>query len=91
MEDENGDLVGIDMDLIRAIADDQGFEIEIRSLGFDAACTALFGMNAAENAIATVNKATKARFIVCLINFTFLLNYFNEYHYKEQSSFRKDV
>lgn len=41
MEDENGDLVGIDMDLIRAIADDQGFEIEIRSLGFDAACTAL--------------------------------------------------
>lgn len=41
MEDDNGDLVGIDMDLIRAIAEDQGFEIEIRSLGFDAACTAL--------------------------------------------------
>lgn len=41
MEDEKGNLVGIDMDLINAIAKDQGFKIEIRSLGFDAACTAL--------------------------------------------------
>lgn len=41
MEDDDGNLVGIDMDLIRAIAEDQGFEIEIQSLGFDAACTAL--------------------------------------------------
>ncbi len=39
--DENGDLVGIDMDLLRAIADDQGFEVEIRQLGFDAAVQAL--------------------------------------------------
>ncbi|MGW9159197.1 MULTISPECIES: amino acid ABC transporter substrate-binding protein/permease [unclassified Microbacterium] len=37
----NGDLVGIDMDLLRAIAKDQGFEVEIRQLGFDAAVQAL--------------------------------------------------
>ena len=36
-----GELVGIDMDLLRAIADDQGFEVEIRQLGFDAAVQAL--------------------------------------------------
>ena len=36
-----GDLVGIDMDLLRAIAEDQGFEVEIRQLGFDAALQAL--------------------------------------------------
>ena len=34
--DQDGDLVGIDMDLLRAIAKDQGFEVEIRQLGFDA-------------------------------------------------------
>ncbi|PCE13479.1 glutamine ABC transporter permease [Microbacterium sp. SZ1] len=39
--DPNGDLVGIDMDLLRAIAEDQGFEVEIRQLGFDAAVQAL--------------------------------------------------
>ncbi|WEK61876.1 MAG: amino acid ABC transporter substrate-binding protein/permease [Candidatus Microbacterium colombiense] len=37
----DGDLVGIDMDLLRAIAKDQGFEVEIRQLGFDAAVQAL--------------------------------------------------
>ncbi|WP_404437656.1 transporter substrate-binding domain-containing protein [Microbacterium aerolatum] len=37
----DGDLVGIDMDLLRAIADDQGFEVEVRQLGFDAAVQAL--------------------------------------------------
>ncbi len=37
----DGELVGIDMDLLRAIADDQGFEVEIRQLGFDAAVQAL--------------------------------------------------
>ncbi|MCK2022974.1 MULTISPECIES: amino acid ABC transporter substrate-binding protein/permease [Microbacterium] len=37
----DGELVGIDMDLLRAIADDQGFEVEIRQLGFDAALQAL--------------------------------------------------
>ncbi|WP_454113748.1 transporter substrate-binding domain-containing protein [Microbacterium maritypicum] len=39
--DQDGDLVGIDMDLLRAIAKDQGFEVEIRQLGFDAAVQAL--------------------------------------------------
>jgi polar amino acid transport system substrate-binding protein len=39
--DESGDLVGIDMDLLRAIAEDQGFDVEIRQLGFDAAVQAL--------------------------------------------------
>ncbi|PRB11244.1 glutamine ABC transporter permease [Microbacterium sp. MYb72] len=37
----DGQLVGIDMDLLRAIAKDQGFEVEIRQLGFDAAVQAL--------------------------------------------------
>ncbi|WP_448719463.1 amino acid ABC transporter substrate-binding protein/permease [Microbacterium natoriense] len=37
----DGELVGIDMDLLRAIAADQGFEVEIRQLGFDAAVQAL--------------------------------------------------
>ncbi|MGO2696226.1 amino acid ABC transporter substrate-binding protein/permease [Bavariicoccus seileri] len=39
--EDNGEYVGIDMDLIRAIAEDQGFEIEIRPLGFNAAVQAL--------------------------------------------------
>jgi His/Glu/Gln/Arg/opine family amino acid ABC transporter permease subunit len=39
--DSDGELVGIDMDLLRAIAKDQGFEVEIRQLGFDAALQAL--------------------------------------------------
>ena len=37
----DGELVGIDMDLLRAIAEDQGFQVEIRQLGFDAAVQAL--------------------------------------------------
>lgn len=41
MTDKKGNLIGIDMDLIRAIAKDQKFKIKINSLGFDAACTAL--------------------------------------------------
>ncbi len=39
--DENGDFVGIDVDIIKAVAKDQDFEIEINSLGFDAALAAL--------------------------------------------------
>ncbi len=37
----SGDMVGIDMDLLRAIAADQGFTVDIKSLGFDAAVQAL--------------------------------------------------
>ncbi|WP_172195724.1 amino acid ABC transporter substrate-binding protein/permease [Saccharibacillus qingshengii] len=40
-QDANGDFVGIDMDLINAIAEDQGFKVEIKSLGFNAALQAL--------------------------------------------------
>lgn len=39
--DENGDFVGIDVDILAAIAEDQGFEYELNSLGFDAAVAAL--------------------------------------------------
>ncbi len=39
--DANGDFVGIDVDIINAIAEDQGFEIELNSLGWDAAVAAV--------------------------------------------------
>ena len=38
---ENGEMVGIDMDLVRAIAKDQGFNVTIQSLGFNAALQAV--------------------------------------------------
>jgi glutamine transport system permease protein len=41
MRGPDGEMIGIDMDLLRAIAQDQGFSVEIRSLGFDAAVQAL--------------------------------------------------
>lgn len=40
-EDESGNMVGIDLDLLKAIAEDQGFEYELQVLGFSAAVTAL--------------------------------------------------
>lgn len=40
-EDENGDFVGIDMDILEAVSKDQGFEYELRILGFNAAVQAL--------------------------------------------------
>ncbi|WP_240918878.1 amino acid ABC transporter substrate-binding protein/permease [Rhodococcus sp. 14C212] len=40
-QNEQGDFVGIDMDLIREIAEDQGFTVDIRPLGFDAALQAV--------------------------------------------------
>ncbi|MFB0834877.1 amino acid ABC transporter substrate-binding protein/permease [Arthrobacter halodurans] len=39
--DSSGEMTGIDMDLIRAIGESQGFDVEIRSLGFNAALQAL--------------------------------------------------
>ncbi|AFU71247.1 MULTISPECIES: amino acid ABC transporter substrate-binding protein/permease [Bifidobacterium] len=39
--DSSGNLVGIDMDLIRKIADIEGFSVQIQSLGFNAALQAL--------------------------------------------------
>ena len=38
--DANGNFVGIDVDILAAIAADQGFEYELRSLGWDAAIAA---------------------------------------------------
>src|SRR5690349_615287 len=40
-QDANGDFVGIDMDLMAAIAKDQNFNYEIKALGFNAAVQAL--------------------------------------------------
>src|SRR5690606_10932894 len=39
--DASGELVGIDIDLMKAIAEDQGFRVEFRSMGFNAALQAL--------------------------------------------------
>lgn len=36
-----GEFVGIDVDILAAVAEDQGFEYELQSLGFDAAVAAL--------------------------------------------------
>lgn len=40
-DEKTGEMVGIDMDLMRAIAKDQGFNVTIKSLGFDAAMQAV--------------------------------------------------
>ncbi len=40
-EDDNGEMVGIDLDLLKAIAEDQGFEYELVVAGFSAATTGL--------------------------------------------------
>lgn len=39
--DESGEFVGIDVDVMKAIAEDQGFNYEIQSLGWDAAVAAV--------------------------------------------------
>lgn len=38
--DDNGDFVGIDMDILAAVAEDQGFEYEVKVLGWDASIAA---------------------------------------------------
>ena len=37
----DGEMEGIDMDILAAIAEDQGFEYEVQALGFDAALLAV--------------------------------------------------
>lgn len=44
-ENDNGEMVGIDLDLLQAISEDQGFEYELIVAGFSAAMT---GMEAGE-------------------------------------------
>ena len=39
--DESGEFVGIDVDVMKAVAEDQGFSYEIQSLGWDAAVAAV--------------------------------------------------
>ncbi len=39
--DESGNFVGIDVDILAAIAEDQGFKYDLQSLGFDAAAMAV--------------------------------------------------
>ena len=39
--DADGNFVGIDMEILAAVAEDQGFSYEIQSVGFDAALTAV--------------------------------------------------
>jgi polar amino acid transport system substrate-binding protein len=38
--DDNGDFVGIDMDILAAVAEDQGFKYEVNVLGWDASIAA---------------------------------------------------
>lgn len=38
--DESGNFVGIDVDIVAAVAEDQGFKYELKSLGWDAAIAA---------------------------------------------------
>lgn len=38
--DENNNFVGIDVDIVAAVAEDQGFQYELKSLGWDAAIAA---------------------------------------------------
>ena len=38
--DDNGDFVGIDVDILAAVAEDQGFEYELQVLGWDASIAA---------------------------------------------------
>ena len=49
--DESGNFVGIDVDILAAIAEDQGFKYELQSLGFDAAAMAVQAGGAMFNAI----------------------------------------
>lgn len=58
--DENGDFVGIDVDILAAIAKDQGFKYELQSLGWDAAVAAVqAGQADAIIAGATINDERK--------------------------------
>lgn len=40
-ENDEGEMVGIDLDILKAIAESQGFEYELQVVGFSAAVTAL--------------------------------------------------
>lgn len=59
--DESGNFVGIDVDILDAIAQDQGFAYDLQSLGFDAAALAVqSGQADGMIAGATINDERKA-------------------------------
>ncbi|MEG0309473.1 MAG: transporter substrate-binding domain-containing protein [Eubacterium sp.] len=62
-QSESGDMVGIDMDILKAIAADQGFEYDLKVLGFNAAVQALES-NQADAVIAgmSITDERKAKF-----------------------------
>ena len=60
--DENGDFVGIDVDVLAAIAEDQGFKYELKSLGWDAGVAAVqAGQADALIAGATIKRSEERR------------------------------
>ncbi|MBS4750549.1 ABC transporter substrate-binding protein/permease [Carnobacteriaceae bacterium zg-ZUI78] len=61
--DTSGEMVGLDMDLLKAIARNQGFEVRIKALGFNAALQALES-NQVDGVIAgmSITEARKAKF-----------------------------
>lgn len=63
LTNENNVFEGIDIDILAAIAEDQGFEYELNSLGFDAACAALEA-NQADGVIAgmSINEDRKKKY-----------------------------
>ncbi|MCL2309378.1 MAG: transporter substrate-binding domain-containing protein [Proteobacteria bacterium] len=58
--DEKGSFVGADLDILAAIAKDQGFKYELRPLGFDAAVAALES-NQADGVIAGMSITDKRK------------------------------
>lgn len=58
--DANGDFVGIDVDILAAVAEDQGFEYDLQSVGWDAGIAAVqVGQADALMAGATINDERK--------------------------------
>ena len=71
VEQSSGEIVGFDIDLIKAIAADQGFKVEIKSLGFDGLIPALEAGNidiAASGMTITKEREKKVSFSSPYIN-----------------------
>lgn len=58
--DASGELIGIDIDLLKAIADRKGFKVDIKSVGFDAALQSLQS-NQVQGVIAGMSITDKRR------------------------------
>lgn len=67
-KDENGNMVGIDVDILAAIAEDQGFEYELKSMGWDASIAACqSGQADAMIAGASITEEQRMDFLRCLL------------------------